>query len=64
MFLCFLEYLIVAIFVVPINAQGDCNSLVSPDAPISLSMDNWIFGGMGAAAGIFVLIMTCTKSKT
>lgn len=62
--LLFLMQLVVAIFVVPINGQCDSNSVIPEDAPINLSMDDWIYGNMGTAILIFAIFCSGSRSNS
>ena len=60
----FLEYLVVAIFLVPIKGQCDKNSTIDNGATIAISMNDWIYGGMGMAITVFIMIVSTARSKT
>ena len=62
--LSFLAYLIVAVFVVPINGQCDFNSVIPQNAAINLSMEDWIYGAMGGGVSVFWLIGSFSKNSS
>ena len=60
--LLFVFELVVVVFVVPINAQCDFNSWTDPEVKVALTMEQWIYGGMGA--GIVMFALFCGSSRT
>lgn len=62
--LSLLAYLIIDVFVVPINVKCDYNDLIPDDAPIDLSMAEWQGYGMIFGLAFFGLVSGCAKNKT
>jgi len=62
--IAFLAYLIIAIFVTPINLVCDYNDTIPDDAAINLSMSEWISYGMILGISFFGLLGGCAKSKS
>jgi hypothetical protein len=59
-----LAYLIIAIFVTPVNVYCDYNDTIPDDAVISLSMAEWISYGMIISIAFFGVLGSCAKSKS
>jgi len=59
-----IAYFVLVIFILPIKAQCEFNNVIPPDAVINLSMQDWIYGGMGCAAGIVAVMGSCARSKS
>lgn len=62
--LSFIFYLIIAIFLVPINVECDFNDTIPDDAAIDLSMNEWMSYAMICGLAFFGMLTGCAKNKT
>jgi len=61
--LLYLLQLVVAVFVLPINIDCSFDTLVPDSAPVNLSMQDWIMGGMFSGILMLALFISGSRGK-
>lgn len=57
----FVGFMVISVFIIPIQANCIFTGAVPADAPVKLSMNDWIFGSMISGIILFTLMASFSK---